>query len=219
MTLIINGLFPGELSPDATVAGCIDIFENVWPDPETTIKRIEQECANPNSGVYWQRAETTGSGPRQDVRTNKLTMISQHAEISNNPVCQNIHNQFYMLLLAASNPYAKRYGITDSFWHEGYCLLKYSDTEEYKPHYDGGTVSGRAVSAIVYLNNDYEGGQIEFPHFGIEIKPEPGMLILFPSNFAYVHRAHPIKSGTKYALVTWINDRPLEEKFPRNEKT
>jgi hypothetical protein len=111
MTLNINGLYPGELSPDTTVAGCIDIFENVWPEPETTIRRIEQECSNPDSGVYWQRAETVGSGAIQDVRTNKLSMISKHAQVANNPVCQNIHNQFYISLLAATKTYKSKFDI------------------------------------------------------------------------------------------------------------
>jgi predicted 2-oxoglutarate/Fe(II)-dependent dioxygenase YbiX len=68
---------------------------------------------------------------------------------------------------------------------------------------------GRALSAICYLNDDYEGGEIEFPEFKVKIKPEAGMLILFPSNFAYKHTAYPVTKGTKYALVTWIHDRPL----------
>ena len=209
MALNINGLFPGELVPDATVAGCIDIFENVWPSPDETIKLVEKECANPDSGAYWTRAETIGSGPYQEARTNKLMSVSMLADVSNNSLLQNIHNQFYMLLLAAANPYAQRYGINENFYHEGYNLLKYNNGQEYKAHYDGGTDIGRAISAIVYLNNDFEGGELEFVHFGVKIKPEPGMLILFPSNYAYSHIAHPVTSGTKYALVTWIRDRKI----------
>jgi hypothetical protein len=37
MSAFINGIFTGELVPDATVAGCIDIFENAWPNPEEAI--------------------------------------------------------------------------------------------------------------------------------------------------------------------------------------
>jgi predicted 2-oxoglutarate/Fe(II)-dependent dioxygenase YbiX len=66
---------------------------------------------------------------------------------------------------------------------------------------------GRAISALVYLNNDYTGGEIEFPNHNVKIKPLPGMMNLFPSNFAYLHQAHPVIEGTKYALVTWIRDR------------
>lgn len=208
MTLCVNGIFPGELTPDATIAGCIDIFENVWPDPAETIKLAEKECSNSNSGAYWTRAETQDHGVFQNYRTNDLLPVTYLARASNNSLLQNIHNQFYMVLLAATNPYAKKYDIQEQFFHEGYSLLRYRNGEEYKGHYDGGTKINRVTSAILYLNNDYEGGELEFPNFGIKIKPEPGMLVLFPSNYAYRHIAHPVTSGTKYALVTWLRDQP-----------
>lgn len=203
----VNGFFPGELKPDTTIAGCIDIFENAWPNPQQTIELAERECANPESGAHWIKAGTIGQGPFQDARTNKILDVTQLANISGNPVLQNIHNQYNMLLLAASIPYANRYGIRESLWHEGYGMLRYRGGEEYKRHYDGDTGMGRVISAVCYLNSDFEGGEIEFPHFGVTIKPQPGMLILFPSNFAYSHIAHPVTSGTKYAMVTWIRDR------------
>jgi predicted 2-oxoglutarate/Fe(II)-dependent dioxygenase YbiX len=209
MALQVNGFFPGELTPDVTVAGCIDIFENAWPNPLATIDMAERECANAESGAFWQKAGTFGQGPFQNARTNKILEVSQLASVSNNPALQNIHNQFNMLLLAASIPYAQRYGIQEGLWHEGYGLLKYNSGQEYKKHYDGGTEVGRAISAVCYLNNDYVGGEIEFPHFNVKIKPEPGMLILFPSNFAYSHIALPVTEGTKYAMVTWIRDRAI----------
>jgi predicted 2-oxoglutarate/Fe(II)-dependent dioxygenase YbiX len=207
MSLNINGFFPGELKPNATIGGCIDIFENAWPNPEQTIQMAEAECSKPLAGAYWQRAGTIGQGPFQHARTNLILEVTHLAGISNNPVLQNIHNQFNMLLLAASVPYAQRYNIAEGLVHEGYGLLRYEGGQEYKAHYDGGTHTARAISAVCYLNNDYEGGEIEFPHFNVKIKPLPGMLILFPSNFAYAHVAHPVTKGTKYALVTWIRDR------------
>lgn len=208
MSLNVNGFFPGELKPDTTIGGCIDIFENVWPNPEHTIQMAESECAKPHSGAYWQRAGTIGQGPFQNARTNLVLEVTHLADISNNPVLQNIHNQYNMLLLAASVPYAQRYGIAEGLTHEGYGLLRYEGGQEYKAHYDGGTQTGRTISAICYLNDDYEGGEIEFPRFNVKIKPQAGMLILFPSNFAYMHVAHPVTKGTKYAMVTWIRDRP-----------
>ena len=205
----VNGLFSGALQPDATVGGCVDIFENAWPNPQETIARTEKECANPDSGAYWSKAETFGDGAFQSIRTNRLLPITHLAEVSNNAVLQNIHNQFYIMLLAASIPYAHRYAIHEPLWHEGYNLLKYEGGQEYKGHYDGGTGVGRAISCVCYLNDNYEGGELEFPNFNVKIKPEAGMMILFPSNYAYRHIAHPVTSGTKYAIVTWIHDRPL----------
>jgi len=208
MTIQVNNIFPGELYPSATVGGCIDIFENAWPNSKETIAAIEAECSTQDSGVKWARAKTIGRGTNQNVRTNYNMNVTEFAMELNNQVAQKIHNDMYLLLLATTIPYAIKHDI-DSLYHEGYDLLRYQTGQEYKPHADGTTESGRAVSAIIYLNNDYEGGHVEFTNFGVKIKPEPGMLLLFPSNFAYRHVAYPVTSGTKYALVTWLHDRPL----------
>jgi predicted 2-oxoglutarate/Fe(II)-dependent dioxygenase YbiX len=207
--MLVNNMFTGKLQPAATVGGCIDIFENAWPDPDLTIARIEQTCSDINAGVGWSRAGTVGQGHKQNARTNLGLGITMSGEAVNNQAMQDIHNQMYFLLLASTIPYTERYDMQEFMYHEPYQALKYRTGEEYKPHYDGGTESGRAISAVIYLNDDYEGGHIEFPNFKIKLKPQKGMLILFPSNFAYRHIAHPVTSGTKYSLVTWIHDRPL----------
>ena len=207
MTTLINGLFPGHLEPSTTVAGCIDIFENAWPNPKETISMIEDRTSDPTKDTRWEKATTFGEGQYQSIRSNKHLDVTHYGKLYNDEVFQHIHNQFYTLLLATTIGYSNRYSIHEPLWHEDYNLLKYSDSQAYGQHYDGMTSTGRSVSAICYLNNDYEGGELEFPHFNLTIKPEPGMLILFPSNFAYAHIAHPIISGTKYALVTWLRDR------------
>jgi len=204
----INGLFPGTLYPNTTVGGCIDIFENVWPNPEETIELIEESCLEPNSGINWNRAETVDSGKNQKHRTNFSFCLTDAAKYYDNLLAQGIHNQMYLLLLASTTPYAEKHHIP-YLSHENYHVLKYQDGQEYKAHADGGTDLGRAISAILYLNDDYEGGEIEFPNFNVKIKPQRGMLILFPSTYPYVHIAHPVTQGTKYAIVTWIKDRDL----------
>jgi hypothetical protein len=199
-----------EREPDAVVGGCIALYENVWPsDSKNTINVVEQECLNIDGGISWQRAGTIGSGAYQNLRTNLLMDITYLSDITNNINIQTINNLFYSLLLSTSNSYAVRYNIAENFYHENYQLLKYRSGEEYKAHYDGGTNIGRCISAICYLNDEYEGGELEFTNFDIKIKPKAGSLILFPSNYAYRHIAHPVKSGTKYALVTWIRDREI----------
>jgi len=202
-------MFAGAIEPSATVGGCIDIFENVWPDPEMTITRLEMECSNPNSGMGWNRAHTVGQGVMQNARTNLSLNVTQAGQGSENQVAKDIHNQFYFALLATTLGYVNRYHIDETLYHEPYQALKYRAGDGYNTHYDGGTELGRAVSALVYLNDDYEGGELEFPNYKFKLKPEKGMLVLFPSNYAYRHIAHPVISGTKYALVTWIHDRPM----------
>lgn len=212
MATNINGFFAGEIHPTVTIGGCIAIYENIWPDAKDTINMVEKLCENnPQTGVYWQRAGTVGDGVYQNARTNKILSVSELAQVADSPTLQAIHNQFYNLLMATTVPYANMFKIREPFFHEGYNILKYSPGEEYKFHYDSGTAMGRVVSVLVYLNSDYEGGELEFPHFGIKIKPQPGMMLIFPSNFAYGHIAHPVTSGTKYSFVTWLRDRPFEQ--------
>jgi predicted 2-oxoglutarate/Fe(II)-dependent dioxygenase YbiX len=204
----INGMFFGEILPSTTVGGCIDIFENVWPNPEETISSVEKEVLNPESNVNWSRATTVGQGAFQNKRTNLDLGITYSAQITSSPVLQNVHNQVYALLMSTTVSYAKKHDI-DSLYHEPYNMLKYRGGEGYTAHADGNTAQGRAVSAIIYLNNEFSGGEVEFVNFGLKIKPEPGMLLLFPSTYPYTHIAHPVTSGTKYAIVTWLHDRPL----------
>jgi len=209
MAMKINGLYLQEKNPNAVVAGCVAVFENVWPNPQETIREVENECLNPDSGISWQRAGTRGNGAYQNARTNYLMDTTYLSDITQSPIIQNVNNMFYTAVLATTNVYAKIFDIKETFYQENYQLLKYKGGEEYKAHYDGGTDIGRCISVICYLNADYDGGEIEFVNFKIKIKPQPGMMILFPSNYAYTHVAHPVISGTKYAYVTWVHDRPF----------
>ena len=67
------------------------------------------------------------------------------------------------------------------------------------PHcdnYDGHTTL--AFSMIVYLNDDYDGGEIEFPNHGISLKPQEGSLIIFPSTEPYLHKVNEVLYGKRY---------------------
>jgi predicted 2-oxoglutarate/Fe(II)-dependent dioxygenase YbiX len=202
---MINGFFAGNIQSTDTICGCVDIFKNLWPNVEETIDMINASCTN--GSAYWEKAPTIGGGVKQNHRVNTTLKLTVHADISNDPLLQTVHNQLYTMLLATTIPYAEKYSIQENLWHEGYNVLRYEEGDQYKEHYDGSTSIGRAVSAICYLNDDYEGGELEFVNFGVTIKPQAGTLLLFPSNYAYKHIAHPVKSGTKYALVTWLRDQ------------
>jgi len=69
-------------------------------------------------------------------------------------------------------------------------------------HYDASRPND--IATVVYLNNDYEGGEIHFPDYGIEIKPEPGDLLCFPDEPHFVHGVKPILKGTRYTTPRWF---------------
>jgi predicted 2-oxoglutarate/Fe(II)-dependent dioxygenase YbiX len=197
--------------PTYGLAGNIEIFENYWSREEcaSIIETTNLVCDDPQSGFCWDKATTIGQGHDQQARTNWHLGVTHAMQVYGNEYMKHLHNKMNDLLVDAGTSYCLRQGINEHFWQEGYNMLKYSSGEEYKVHYDGATETGRHVSAILYLNDEYEGGEIEFPAFKIKIKPQAGMLIMFPSNFAYRHVAHPVISGTKYAMVTWLHDREV----------
>jgi hypothetical protein len=194
---------PPPIEPSIIHAPCIVEWKSVWSNTDYLIEEIEEEVKN-SSNVHFQEA-TLNNGQINSHRTNSHLGIS--AAAIKNEFFRNLHNDYYLTILAASEWYKNFYGITETFDHvEGYNLLRYQTGEEYKSHYDGGIADQRSISPILYLNDDYEGGELEFTNFGLKIKPEAGSLFIFPSNFPYSHIAHPVTDGTKYAIVTWLHE-------------
>ncbi len=84
-------------------------------------------------------------------------------------------------------------------------LLKYGPGGHLPAHQDQG-VSTRVLSSVMYLNDDYEGGEIEFINSGVKIKPAAGSIIFFPSNFLYIHEVYPITAGYRYSMPHWYHN-------------
>lgn len=60
------------------------------------------------------------------------------------------------------------------------------------------------IATLIYLNNDYDGGEIYFPHLDINIKPEAGDLVCFPDTPDFVHGVKSIISGSRYTAPRWF---------------
>lgn len=64
----------------------------------------------------------------------------------------------------------------------------------------------RKLSLVLWLNDDYEGGDFELIHTSLEspvlIPKEKGKVILFPS-FLF-HRVTPVTKGVRKSMVAWI---------------
>jgi Rps23 Pro-64 3,4-dihydroxylase Tpa1-like proline 4-hydroxylase len=194
--------------PTEIIGGCISIYRNAWDNVEETINVLNQYSDRENAKYPFIPAHTALT--RVDsIRTNYHLSLWNAAE--DDDKMKKISDDYHKLTLSTSLGYREHFKISEQvFFNEGFNVLKYETGQEYKQHYDSGSGSGRTISPILYLNDNYEGGEIEFVNFGIKIKPEKGMLILFPSTYPYAHIAHPVTSGTKYAIVTWLHDRPID---------
>ncbi len=87
--------------------------------------------------------------------------------------------------------------------------------EFFGSHSDDSFATPRTASMVYYPNDDYEGGELEFIHFGVTIKPKAGQLFMFPSGYSYEHKVHPVISGTRITMVSFFNEITPEERGHR----
>lgn len=87
----------------------------------------------------------------------------------------------------------------------GYQINKYEIGQYYNYHVDNSVTNNnqnRVLSIVIYINDDYEGGELQFPFY--TYKPSKGQGIFFPSDWLYPHKSCPILKGVKYSIVTWL---------------
>ena len=87
------------------------------------------------------------------------------------------------------------YGLRDAF------IIKYEMDKQrsLRLHTDASLVTGS-----IKLNDDYEGGLLEFPRQGISNKDIPiGKCLLFPGQVTHGHTSTELLSGIKYSLTIW----------------
>lgn len=88
-------------------------------------------------------------------------------------------------------------------------LLKYEVGGHYKWHFDQCSTLNRQLSGIFFLNDDYEGGNIEFAfpksNDSMSIKPKKNSCLIWPSGFLFPHRVTPVTKGTRYSVVCWAH--------------
>lgn len=82
-------------------------------------------------------------------------------------------------------------------------LLRYEEDNMFHDHFDHAAIYPRIVSASVFLNDDFKGGEFVFREFGLTIEPKAGDILVFSSSFPYMHRVNQVKTGIRYAAVKW----------------
>lgn len=59
------------------------------------------------------------------------------------------------------------------------------------------------VGTIVYVTDDFVGGEHYFDYLDIKYKPKKGDILMFPANYMAAHRVLPVEEGDRYAYLGW----------------
>ncbi len=97
-------------------------------------------------------------------------------------------------------------------WEPGaYARVHSDNTDE---HGNSGAFTRSRYAAFLYLNDDFEGGLLQFPSQNISIKPKVGTLAAFDGGFNNMHEVTLITSGTRYTIGSFWDDRE-EDAYPQ----
>ena len=187
-------------------------YTNLLKDPQEFISKIEyldSACLETSPISKWQEwtaSDSTtvyGSIKKSSFTNSEFRDLNDKEEI-------NISLNIKSIVKECAKDYLNKTGIDPDFLPDFYTINKYLSGVYMGPHVDyegeGRTTLTPSVSMVFYLNDNYEGGEIEFPEQGISIQPEAGSLIVFPSNKPYYHDPKPVISGTKYMIpLFWFN--------------
>jgi prolyl 4-hydroxylase len=175
------------------------------------------ELARPRlfeSKVYEAKADTLD----KSIRISMQCWIHDNER---NPIVEEINRKIERIVNIPSK------------FYESLQVVRYEKGGFYRPHYDACNDapekcqrmnepfgSQRYMTFLIYLNDDYEGGETHFPSLPYTTRPQKGMAILFydtdprgkiiPES---LHGGEPIHRGEKWICNRWIHYPMVQEHY------
>ena len=178
------------------------IYDNVWPESMTFLEGL----LDPKFWESKSEDKTQSGNYRKWVRED---FFDDHRYTKENgkraDTCwiyseEQINNEFR----GPINSYTNHWNL-DPRSRESLRITRYSSGEFFGAHADDTYATPRTVSLVYYPNDDYEGGELEFIHFGVKIKPKAKQLFVFPSSYSYEHKIHEIGDGNpRWTVVSFL---------------
>ena len=176
--------------------GIQELVQHIESSSKTDLSVFDPQKSNETGGKEWI--------VNKEVRDTQI--------VDAGPLFPKLIDLFKDTVREIINPF---YGV-EIYQSEVPQILSYSIGGHYQPHVDGESLwrapngeliwkksTDRDLSMVLYLNDDYEGGDFIFPDLKIRVRPEPGMLVCFPSNHHYKHGVEPVTRGKRYSIVCW----------------
>ena len=196
----------------------VNVYKNVFSaeDSKRYINILESNLNN-NKKYNWSQAQVTNSTTpikkARDCVDFKYKQENLGPRDDHNSELIDLHQEIYEKLKYCVDDYASYWGINVTYY-EAFNFVKYEgEGSHFNIHADHGPAYNCTVSAVIYINDDYEGGELKFPRMdNLTYKPAVGDIVLCPSNYIYEHASLPIKSGTKYCVVVMTDINELGHK-------
>ena len=180
-------------------------YEGVLRTPDSLVSLLE--LSNTNMGdsdvispwYVWTASDDPENifGAQKSCTPSKLSTSSEPAAL--------IYQALHSTIMKVARDFSEKTG-TDIGEPAQLTISRYDTGAGMGPHVDNyeGDVDLPIISAVLYLNDDYTGGEIEFREQGVKLKPTAGSVVVFPSVKPFYHASLPVLGGNKYmAPIFW----------------
>jgi hypothetical protein len=182
--------YPVSTNPDDMTK-----WEQIFPDDEHHLrgvaKSIDWDLSHNEYNNYWPRknvSESTQYGEAHEKSLEAIKMIEDD------------------YVKALSIWAGKTNNSMPNHITRNYCIRKYRVGGSMGPHIDRNVLNPKNSmdwTSLIYLNDDYEGGEIAFDQLGYSIKPSAGSVVFLPCLTS--HEVYEVLSGNKTYIFLFMH--------------
>ena len=158
----------------------LNVYRNVFSkeDAERYINILESSLDGSKGYRDWETKVTNSNTPikrARDCVDFKFKPENLGVRNDQNAELLDLHKEIYDKLKLCIDEYAAYWGI-NVIYYEAFNFVKYEgEGKHFNIHADHGPAYNATVSAVIYINDDYEGGEIQFPRLdGYTLTPKVG---------------------------------------------
>jgi hypothetical protein len=148
---------------------------------------------------------------KNKIRNNNALNITKYVDYHPNiHQAENIVNEIFShcnIQYISDNPYAKYVVYTIkkiSKLTTNYVYRSYDEGQYYEWHMDTDPVNHNLFSYILYLNDDFDGGNTLFLNDKLKVVPKKGSMLCAPCDYYTLHKSTKITRGNKKIIWSCV---------------
>lgn len=189
--------FPGIISDIANVMSTLEDVNSLSVTPWET----------------WYANNNSKENPYGDLKTLSYPDLDAETDSDIKTKSEYILNAILGAMESCAAIYLKAHNADDSeishlhneiYGSHTYGIRRYDENKDMGPHTDMVVEDRDTITIAVYLDDNYEGGELGIvqPGIDISIKNKAGSIVVFPSG--YLHESRPLISGRK-TIITHVH--------------
>ena len=186
-------------------------FPNAIPNCKEIVDTIESLDAKSVTGWHTWYAGSDEKHIYGEIKYMKRSLYDEE-DLDVVEKCKFVIESLCDRMADCAIQYANIFNLSESYINYAISILrhinttigvnKYNQDAHMGPHVDLNDKNKYLqYTVVVYLNDDYEGGELYFPNHDIKVKPKAGSIAMYPSGDPYVHQSLNIPKGRKMLIT------------------